>query len=344
MPDTLQISKTKHGDTLRKLLLGGVEGSSTTPSIPPATPQGDSLVITQTTVSINNQPNDVDSIVANQSILEICRISDLESYKNKTLEMQFASQDTLYTIQPFQASSEQVYGVYSTVPLVHSGKDVLVDLPLHAKPFWLDGLALSICLAMIILLFYTKGFVVNVFKMMVDYRMSSKHFEEDSTIESRYRFYFVIFFTVVLPVFMYGSCSYLFPAWQLDYLHLLIIYLVFSGKWLLESAFFRLASIVTMSEHLTGELYFSRQLAYGATGILLFPIAIALLLYDNYEVLNTLVWVGIGLFACLFLFILIRSAMIFREARISIFFWFLYLCVFEISPYLVLYVVFQSNM
>jgi hypothetical protein len=86
----------------------------------------------------------------------------------------------------------------------------------------------------------------------------------------------------------------------------------------------------------------NRKLYIGILGIMIMPFTVLALLYAETGIEKNALAISEILAGILILFMLVRLSKVFSEAGVSYFFRFLYLCAFEISPYLALFIVFES--
>jgi hypothetical protein len=120
-----------------------------------------------------------------------------------------------------------------------------------------------------------------------------------------------------------------------------LIYMILAGVWILQVIASKVCAVITFTEDLINEISFNKQLVSGVAGIILFPVVVIMLLYDNPSINEAMLKTGAILLSVFVILMIIRTFAIFFVARISTFQFFLYLCIFEISPYLALCIVFQ---
>jgi hypothetical protein len=127
-----------------------------------------------------------------------------------------------------------------------------------------------------------------------------------------------------------------------EYKMVAVFFLALLGIRFLQSAALRLLAVICKSENILGEVNLNRKLYLSVTGMITLPATVLALLYGGTTVEQAALLISKILFGILILLMVIRLLRVFKEAKISYFFRFLYLCTLEISPYLALFIVFEN--
>jgi Mg2+ and Co2+ transporter CorA len=122
----------------------------------------------------------------------------------------------------------------------------------------------------------------------------------------------------------------------------IIPFLALLGVFFLQSAALRLVALICKSENVLGEIDLNRKLYLSISGMIILPVTVLTLLYEGTDFGIIAILISKILFGILILLMMIRLLRVFAEAKVSYFFRFLYLCTFEISPYLALFIVFEN--
>jgi hypothetical protein len=206
----------------------------------------------------------------------------------------------------------------------------------HSDHFVKSGVAAGLCIYFLIMLFVLKGRTSSIGKMLTDYRFTKKQYEATtriSTINTTY----IVLFTIII-----ASVQFTLMANYQEYRMTAVSFLALSGIFLLQSAALKTVALICKSENILGEVNLNRKLYFGMLGIAVLPFTVLALLYAGTDVEETALAISKILAGILMLFMVIRILRVFSEARVSYFFRFLYLCTFEISPYLALFIVFEN--
>jgi hypothetical protein len=188
----------------------------------------------------------------------------------------------------------------------------------------------------LLLLFFALRRLLVIQKMVTDYRFAKKQYEETSWITTS-NIVPVILFTIVVVSVQYS----LWSDYQ-EFAMIIIPILLLSGIFMIQSASLKLLGLVCRSENVTGEVRLNRSMYMSIVGIIISPLVILALLYEGTVVKMVALIASEVLLGILVLLMLIRLSKVFSEAKISYLFRFLYLCVFEISPYLAAFIVFEN--
>ena len=185
----------------------------------------------------------------------------------------------------------------------------------------------------LIVLFIVKRYFIGIYMMIANYRIAQKQYEESSSITPKNPV-FLIIFTMLVVSLLFSIQMQEEEHWQTVALFVTLIAIFW-----LQNIAVSLTGIIAKTENLFGEIIFNRKWFLSIGGILVFPTTLLALLYEN-RLQAYFLSVSLILLATVLLLMQIRLLNIFAKAGISYFFCFLYLCALEISPYLLLLIVF----
>jgi len=184
-------------------------------------------------------------------------------------------------------------------------------------------------------LFYYKNYSL-ILKSGYNYNYSIKLFKEANSGSQRISFFLNFIFILNLSLFLYLMSGYLnidTPITNFKLLGAIFIFITFmyAVKYLvIKTTGFIFSSDLVASEYISNIWLYNKIL-----GMSLFPVIIVLP-YINETWKMPILYFGILLLAMFFIFRLIRSFQIVFKIKLSIIYWFLYLCTLEILPVFVL--------
>ncbi|MCD8072634.1 MAG: DUF4271 domain-containing protein [Alistipes sp.] len=120
------------------------------------------------------------------------------------------------------------------------------------------------------------------------------------------------------------------PRWALP-LPVVAVWAGLLAAWILQTAMLRTAGWLTYSQKFTSRVVSLRNLLYGLIFLLSVPFMLTIALAGGRAIVPLSVIFFI-IFGFLVIFLLIRTYMLFIGQKISILYWFLYLCAVEILP------------
>ncbi|MDR2562737.1 MAG: DUF4271 domain-containing protein [Prevotellaceae bacterium] len=240
-----------------------------------------------------------------------------------------------------QVAPFEIYGKESISPGAWTGnKLVYKAVDFKNDTSYKSSAVISLIAVFILLTIFSGRHLPDMFRAAYTYRYSGKRYSENYKFDARSGIYFTIFCGLILPFFIFKyltSCG----LFDFDYCSLLLAYPALIGLWLLQAAATRVCAVVARADSLIGEINFSKRLMTGIAGIALFPVVVTLLLYEGTALHEVSLNVGFAILILMIIGTIIRMFVIFLSAKVSAFRFFLYLCAFEISPYLALYIVFK---
>ena len=254
--------------------------------------------------------------------------------------------NSIYVVEPFNSEASDIYGLQSikhtesyTTSEVGKGKSIYTLI----RTSWLDIISLGLIVCFVIMLIFSRNYLLPLFELLFNTQKAHKQFEEDSQAYSYSGNLFFVPSIIVFSVYVLFAVNQLavIPPDLNLFQSLLFILVIVGALIVLKQLLLRIVGFVSLSQKFISELLFNRQLVLIASTLLLFPVAILLPLYHDSSAHNILLYIGIFIIAVMFISIIIRSLMLFRLHRISLFLWLLYLCILEIAPYLALFVLFQ---
>ncbi|MDR2801806.1 MAG: DUF4271 domain-containing protein [Prevotellaceae bacterium] len=243
-----------------------------------------------------------------------------------------------YPILP-EATPEAVFGNYSVLsaPAKKPAEPVLRNTP---SGLFEGFLSLGVIFLFLLLFRYVRNFFSTLMSGLFNFHAAEKQFNENSLS--------VIITSRVLLVFSFISIGFfiwmsvLRNGWiAIDavsqWRYFWIITGALAALFIAKTFLLRIVEFVSKSAPVMQLIIFFNRLHCIACGFLLFPIVLLMVTTGAGTFFHSLIIAGCSVllfFMTLYIFRVIR---IFLTARISIFFLILYLCTFEIAPFLLLY-------
>jgi hypothetical protein len=206
----------------------------------------------------------------------------------------------------------------------------------HSDNFVKNGVAVGLSICILLIFYSLKGRISSIQKMFVNYRFAKKQYEETSRITAINTIYIILFAIIVVSIQFSLLNNYQ------EYEMTIIPFLALSIILIVQSIALKLLALISHSESIIGEIRLNRNLYLSISGIIILPPTVLALLYEGTEVETIALIVSKILLGIIILSMIIRLSKVFSEANVSYLFHFLYLCIFEISPYLALFIVFEN--
>jgi hypothetical protein len=180
-----------------------------------------------------------------------------------------------------------------------------------------------------------RQFLSLSFLGLIHFHVAQKQFVENSVLILNIRRLLLLFTQVCISFFLFLVIRYYdaFPdhltAAQV-YILLLLSLLVF---YVIKTFLLRVLGFLTETETAMRMMGYYGQLYAISGGLVLFPITM-LFFNTSSSFCKPLIIIGLACFLVIALLYVVRSFQIFMSHRLSVFFWILYLCTFEIAPFL----------
>jgi hypothetical protein len=184
-------------------------------------------------------------------------------------------------------------------------------------------------------LFALRHHKSDLYKMFLDYRFARKRYEDSSDTSAVHPFYVVLF--AIINVASLLALQFEQP----DYRTTALLSAALSGVMLIQAGVMKASGKLCQADNVFNELEYNRKHYLSITGIVICPVTMLALIHDSRTTVVALEAAKI-LGGIVMILMFVRLMKIFAETGVSYFFRFLYLCGLEISPYIVLYIVFKS--
>lgn len=209
--------------------------------------------------------------------------------------------------------------------------------------WFLAILIIVLSITTILRMLYSRYFSDSI-KSLWSYQHAVKLFKENNVVNQRLSFISNILFILSFSLFII-LCTDFFAISSFsrnNFLFFTLISVSIVSIYLIKYAVYKILGYIfldsaTYSEYLYNVFQFNR-----IAGIFLIPIIIALA-YSTIYYTNAIVYLGFTILSIVFIMRIIRGLQICIKVNFSIFYSFLYLCVLEILPLLVLYKLIQIN-
>jgi hypothetical protein len=206
----------------------------------------------------------------------------------------------------------------------------------HHDHFVKSGVAVGLSIYILLIFLALKGRMSSIRKMFADYRFAKKQYKETSRITTINTTYIILL--AIITVSIQFSLLNSYPEYKMA----TVPFLSLSGILIVQSAALKLLAMVCHSETIMEEISLNRNLYLSISGITILPPTVLALLYEGTGVETVALIVSEILLGIIILAMMIRLSRVLSDANVSYLFRFLYLCIFEISPYLALFIVFEN--
>ncbi len=233
-----------------------------------------------------------------------------------------------------ESSKEQAYSEYK--PRIDKVNPEYIQ-----EKFQFDWITILLASSLLILgwvRLFNKKYITSIFKSIISYQESSSLLREKNSLMERASFLLNTLFISNTALFIVQIKYFLNFSFSSIENHL-VYFIVFSS--LLALYIFRALTsgfigYVFLKQKVFGEYFHNVNIFTKATGLLLFPVIISLQFLSFYYV-HIFIYAGMIMISLLYFFMIIRAFQIINRKNVSIFYMILYLCAFEISPFLVIY-------
>jgi hypothetical protein len=180
-----------------------------------------------------------------------------------------------------------------------------------------------------------RQFLALSFPGLMRFHVAQKQFEENSMLILNTRRLLLLLSLVCISFFLFLIIRH-YDAFP-DHLTVAQVYAVILSTllvfYIVKTFLLRVLGFLTETEPTMRMVGYYGQLYAISGGLLLFPIT--MLFFNTYSSFcNSLIVIGLVCSLVIILLYLIRSFQIFISHGLSVFFWILYLCTFEIAPFL----------
>jgi hypothetical protein len=227
-----------------------------------------------------------------------------------------------------------LYGFYSELHTASTGAADELRRSLNSSEGWI---ALGLLVLFLLNFRNIARFFKTSYQSLKHLTVAKQQFEENSTSFTFIRRMLMAFSIICLSFFLFliMRCTDKLPDMPHIQVYFLILATAIAG-FLLKSFALHTIGIFTETTPATQMTAYCGQLYTIVAGIVLFPVTA--LLFNLYTAwCSVFIITGLSLISGVFLLYVVRSFQIFIASNISISFWILYLCTFEIAPILVIY-------
>jgi hypothetical protein len=232
-------------------------------------------------------------------------------------------------------STETLYGHHAALHTTAESAVNELRISINMPEGWIE-----LCLLILFLLsfHYIRWFLNTSLPGLIHFHVAQKQFEENMLIVAHTRYVSLLLslasvaFFIFLLIRYYGYLPSHLPS-------VLVYVIIMTSLWVfyvVKSALLRTVGFFSKTEIPLKMIDYYGQLYTITAGICLFPM-VTLFFNQHTSWCNVLSIIGVSFLLMLVFMYVIRSLRIFIVSGISLFFWFLYLCTFEVAPFLLLY-------
>jgi len=248
--------------------------------------------------------------------------SDLKPKEDK-IDQVFAYESGENVTHQLVQEKEKIQPKYFT-------KDVQFD--------WITILFIAVFLLLGWVRLFNKKYLISLVKSIVSYKEANTLYREKNSLMVRASFIINIIFISIISLYIIQLNQNL--SLGTSRLSKQILYLIvsagFVGLYILRVISAQFIGLVFLQQRTFSEYLHNVNIYTKVTGLFLLPVVIALQ-YLSLEYLNLIIWIGLIIIGTLYFLQTLRAFQILIRNNVSIFYMILYLCAFEIAPFLIIY-------
>ena len=185
---------------------------------------------------------------------------------------------------------------------------------------------------------FNKKYLISIVKSTVSYKESNTLYREKNVLMERASFLINLLFISNVALFILHLKQYLeIEILGIDeYVLYFIVFGSLMGLYVFRAISSSFIGYLFLKQKVFAEYFHNVNIYTKSTGLALLPMIIALQ-FIAYEYLGIIIYIGISIAGFLYLLQLLRAFQIIIRNNVSIFYMILYLCAFEITPFLIVY-------
>lgn len=246
-------------------------------------------------------------------------------------------------IKPKEAKLDQVFehasSEYTAVQLVQEKEKIQPKYFTRDAQFdWITILIVAIFLLLGWVSLFNRKYLGSLVKAVVSYKEANKLYREKNSLMLRASFIINTIFISAISLFIIQLNQYLSLETLKIANHLLCLFIAlgFMGLYMIRFISAKFIGFVFLQQRTFSEYLHNVNIYTKVTGLFLLPVVIALQ-YLAIEYLIVFIWIGLITIGILYFLQTLRAFQILIRNNVSIFYMILYLCAFEITPFLMIY-------
>jgi hypothetical protein len=246
-------------------------------------------------------------------------------------------------IKPKEAKLDQVFehasSEYTEVQPVQEKEKIQPKYFTRDAQFdWITILIVAIFLLLGWVSLFNKKYLGSLVKAVVSYKEANNLYREKNSLMLRASFIINIIFITAISLFIIQLNQYLSLGTEKIAKHLLYLFIMvgFMGLYMIRFISAKFIGFVFLQQRTFSEYLHNVNIYTKVTGLFLLPVVIALQ-YLAVEYLIVFIWIGLITIGILYFLQTLRAFQILIRNNVSIFYMILYLCAFEITPFLMIY-------
>lgn len=246
-------------------------------------------------------------------------------------------------IKPKEAKLDQVFehasSEYTAVQLVQEKEKIQPKYFTRDAQFdWITILIVAVFLLLGWVSLFNKKYLGSLVKAVVSYNEANKLYREKNSLMLRASFIINNIFISAISLFIIQLNQYLSLGTLKIANHLLCLFIAlgFMGLYMIRFISAKFIGFVFLQQRTFSEYLHNVNIYTKVTGLFLLPVVIALQ-YLAIEYLIVFIWIGLIIIGILYFLQTLRAFQILIRNNVSIFYMILYLCAFEITPFLMIY-------
>ena len=246
-------------------------------------------------------------------------------------------------IKPKEKPEHEVFSSISNEPQyqISRGSKEIIKPKFIAERIQFDWITILLIASFLILgwvRLFNRKYLGSIIKAVVSYSESNTLYRDKNALMARASFLINTLFISNIAIFAIHFKQYL-KTESLgfdEYVLYFILFAGFVGLYILRAISSYFIGLLFLKQKVFSEYFHNVNIYTKNTGLILLPLIIALQ-FIAYKYLGIIIYIGISIIGLLYVLQLLRAFQIIIRNNVSIFYMILYLCAFEITPFLIVY-------
>lgn len=185
---------------------------------------------------------------------------------------------------------------------------------------------------------FNKKYLASIFKAVLSYKESNTLYREKNSLMSRASFIINALFISNISVFvMHIKKFYSIDIGNFDEnIIYLIVFVSLIALYILRAISSGFIGFVFLKQKVFSEYFHNVNIYTKSIGLIMFPLVV-MLQFVSYKYIESIIYMGISIVGLIYLLQQLRAFQTFISNNVSILYMILYLCAFEIIPFLIIF-------
>ena len=246
-------------------------------------------------------------------------------------------------IKPKENNKQEVFSNVSNEPQYHISKESteIIKPKFITERIQFDWITILLIASFLILgwvRLFNRKYLGSIIKAVVSYGESNTLYRDKNSLMVRASFLINTLFISNIAIFVIHLKQFLkIESLGFDgYVLYFTLFAGFVGLYILRAISSYFIGLLFLKQKVFSEYFHNVNIYTKNTGLILLPLIIALQ-FIAYKYLGIIIYLGISIIVVLYVLQLLRAFQIIIRNNVSILYMILYLCAFEITPFLIIY-------